>query len=150
MRKLAYVIAIGAATFSVAAVVASASTPHRVLRCKSGSSSNICLAPTTAIKPMSAACHKVGKRVKLSKITVKANAGIRRITITLDGKTVKVYRFKGKGPTQKVIAGFKIKTAGLKSGVHTVKVKTVDTRGKSSSRSRNIAICKAIKPVFTG
>ncbi len=75
-------------------------------------------------------------------IRVHSNAGIRRVKIKLDGRTIKVYRYKGRGPTHKKFRHLTIRSRHLKFGTHTVTVVVTDVRGRKSSRRFSIVTCK--------
>jgi hypothetical protein len=132
----------------VTASVASGAKPHAtIIRCKPNNITGPpCLAPNLRIH-INAKCKRAGTRFGLP-IHVSGNAGIRRVTVKVGGKTVKVFTFKGKGPLSKNLR-VTLATAGLKHGVYVVKVTVVDTRGKKKSTTKRFAICKPA-PVFTG
>jgi hypothetical protein len=148
VRRLIYMVLGVTAILVITASVASGAKPHAVtVRCKPNNITGPpCLAPNLSTS-INAKCKKSGTRFALP-ITASGNAGLRRITVKVGGKTVKVFTFKGKGPLNKKVS-VTLSTAGLKHGVYTVKVTVVDTRGKRKSVTKHFAICKPA-PVFTG
>ncbi len=148
MRRLSYMLFGAITILVVTASVASGAKPHStIIRCKPNNITGPpCLSPTVSTH-VNAKCKKAGTRFTVP-ISVSGNAGIRKVTVKVGGKTVKVYKFKGKGPLSKKLRGL-ILTSGLKHGVYTLKITVVDTRGKSKTISRRFAICKP-SPVFTG
>ena len=108
--------------------------------------------PTTAPKVTNAptvGCKSAGPADKLPTITFVSNAGLRKIKVVFEAKTLKVVTFKGKGPGQFKLNGVRVPTKGLKAGAHNVTVAAVDVKGKSVSKTLRFTICQA-KPVFTG
>lgn len=100
---------------------------------------------------ISTTCHKEGATIHIPVITIKANAGLKEIEITVKGrkKPVKVYK-NLHSATSKKVGGITINTHGLKPGAHTIKITVIDTRGKKVTKSYRIAICKIKPPPFTG
>lgn len=74
--------------------------------------------------------------------TVTAQAGIGKITIKLDGKTIKTQT----SPNIKLT----IKPKGLKVGVHTITISVRDKNGKTVTRTIHFRACAPKKPKFTG
>ncbi len=148
MRRLIYMLLGVTAIFVVTASVASGAKPHLVtVRCKPNNITGPpCFTPNVSTN-VNAKCKKAGTRFGLP-ITASGNAGIRSITVKVGGKTVKVFKFKGKGPLNKKVS-VRLSTTGLKHGVYIVKVTVVDTRGKKKTVTKRFAICKPA-PVFTG
>jgi hypothetical protein len=108
--------------------------------------------PTTkpnVTAPMSPGCRTAGTADKLPTFTFVSNAGLRKIKVVFQAKTLKVVTFKGKGPKQFKMIGVRVPTKGLAAGAHSVTVTAVDVKGKSASRTVRFTICQA-KPVFTG
>ncbi|MGH2842914.1 MAG: hypothetical protein ACRDKL_04935 [Solirubrobacteraceae bacterium] len=100
-------------------------------------------------------CVKAGVGFKLPTITLVSNAGIKNIKLELiPPKLLKLVKFKGEGRTQYKLKGVLIRTAGLQTGAHHVKVTVTDVRGKTASKTLRFSVCakpaKATKPVFTG
>jgi hypothetical protein len=108
--------------------------------------------PTTKPKvtvPMSPGCKNAGQADTLPTFTFVSNAGLRKIKVVFQSKTLKVFNFKGKGPKQFKLIGVRVPTKGLKAGAHNVTVTAADVKGKSVSKTLRFTICQA-KPVFTG
>jgi len=99
--------------------------------------------------PMTPGCKSAGPADKLPTITFVSNAGLRKIKVVFEAKTLKVVTFKGKGPGQFKLNGVRVPTKGLAAGAHSVTVTGTDVKGKSVSKTVRFTICQA-KPVFTG
>ena len=145
MRRLILTL-VGAAT--VALGVASLASGATVVRCKPGTLTVICTRPVLISPPFGVACHVGGTRVTLPTVRISANAGIRSITITLNGHTIKTFHFKGIGKLTKTISGLAISTAGLSQGLQTVTIVVKDITGKTTRVTRRFTICPP--PKFTG
>jgi hypothetical protein len=145
MYMLAGVAAVAAVAIGAVGVASGASS----VKC-GGLYQPICTTPsiTTTI---SAKCHKIGSTIRIPKITIKDNAGLKSITISLKGrkKPIKVYKNLNSA-THKTIGGITINTKGLKPGVHTITIKATDARGKTVTKVVRIAICVPKPPPFTG
>lgn len=75
--------------------------------------------------------------------TITAASGIRRVSVTLDGRTIKT---QSSGHLQLTIG-----MRNLKIGVHTIKITVVDKAGRKSTRTLHFRICAARRvPTFTG
>jgi hypothetical protein len=109
----------------------------------------VCTNPAISHIPVSVACHAPASVIHLATFTASANAGIKRITVTVHSKTVTVYSVSGNGAKRKTVSGVTIRTAGLAAGAHTITIKVVDNRGKTVTTTYHFAICKP-KPIFTG
>jgi hypothetical protein len=102
--------------------------------------------PVISAHALAAACRSAGAVVHLPATTVTSVAGLKNVTVTLDGKRIKRVSTKSKNFTLK---GVTIKTRGLKAGLHTVVLTAVDSGGRTSRRVFHFSICKP-KPKFTG
>ncbi|MEA2198036.1 MAG: hypothetical protein QOJ25_2087 [Solirubrobacteraceae bacterium] len=145
MRKVLYTsvgaIAVVVATASIAAAASPALCGTRYTpRCTSPFISHI---------PVSVACHAPASVIRLASFTASANAGIKKITVTVHSKAKTVYSASGNGAKKKTVSGVTINTAGLNAGAHTITIKVVDQRGKTTTTTYHFAICKP-KPIFTG
>ncbi|GAC1577320.1 MAG: hypothetical protein NVS3B18_11080 [Candidatus Dormibacteria bacterium] len=96
--------------------------------------------------PLAIACRSSNTLVHIPTTTISSVAGLRRVTVTLDGKTIKTVNTTAGNYTLKGIA---VRTKGLKSGLHTVVIKVVDKDGRVSRRVLRFGICKPT-PKFTG
>lgn len=144
-----YIVAGMAAAASVTAGAVSVASGANTVKC-GGLYQPTCIAPsiTTTI---STTCHKEGTTIHIPAITIKANAGLKEIEITVKGrkKPVKVYKNLNSA-TSKRVGGITINTHGLKPGAHTVMITVIDTRGKKVTKTYRIAICTIKPPPFTG
>jgi hypothetical protein len=104
-----------------------------------------CRAPQAVVASI-AACKAAGATVNFP-ISLSANAGIKKVTVTFRGKTIKSVSFSGKPTKKKLTAG--IHTAGLSPGIYSVSVKITDARGKSKTSVAHFSICHPA-PIFTG
>lgn len=87
-------------------------------------------------------CRARSRPLHLSE-TITAGAGIRKVTVTLDGRTIKSQKSGNLALT--------IGTRNLKTGVHTIKIKVVDKSGRTTTRTLHFRICAARRvPTFTG
>jgi hypothetical protein len=145
MRKLLFTLSLAAA---IAVVMAGLASGAATSRCGTRYTPR-CSGPALSVVPPSLKCKAPGAKVTVAPIKVSSIAGIRRITIKVDGKTVKTYTFHGTGPQHKTISSFSVSTKGLKAGVHTVTVTTTDVKGKSATQTVRFTVC-VVKPVFTG
>jgi hypothetical protein len=145
MRRVLY-MSVGV----VAAIVATASIAAAASPALCGTRyTPVCTAPNISHIPVSVACHAPASKIHLAAFTASANAGIKKITVTVHSKTVTVLSESGHGAKKKTIRGLTINTAGLAAGAHTITIKIVDNRGKTVTTTYHFAICKP-KPVFTG
>jgi hypothetical protein len=75
--------------------------------------------------------------------TITTASGIRRVSVTLDGRTIKT-QTSGR-------LGLTIGTRNLKNGIHTIKITIVDKAGRKTTRTLHFRICAARRvPTFTG
>ena len=96
-------------------------------------------------------CHPVGTTVTIPAFSVKANAGLKTIVITLAGRHRPIATFTNLGSAlTKRISGLKVNTTGLSSTAHVITIKVTDTRGKTATRTLRFAICPIPKPITTG
>lgn len=146
MRRLIFPLLGVVAVVALSAIpVASASKSHAVKKCGTLYTPP-CKKPTIAVASK-VTCAHTGTVLKFP-IHVKGNAGLRKVTVKVGGKTIKVVTFKG-GPTNKTIT-VAVSTRGSKAGLFTLTVITTDVRGKSVSKNAHFTICKPKPPVFTG
>jgi hypothetical protein len=145
MRRVIYTLAGAVGVIAATASIAAGASPAK---CGTLYTSP-CRLPTLTPFIVSVACHAPASVIHLPSFTAAANAGIRRITITVHSKTVTILSVNGNGATKKKISGVTINTAGLSAGSHTITIKVVDVRGKSTTTTYHFAICKP-KPIFTG
>ena len=110
-----------------------------------------CQRPHIAPISINATCHKTGAVIHLPAVTITSTAGLRTITVTVAGRKspIAVYRNLN-SPTRKTISGLTVNTHGLSPGEHRIVIKAVDSRGKSSTETLFLAICKIKPPPFTG
>jgi hypothetical protein len=145
MRKLLFTLLLSAA---IALGVASLATARSPARCGTLYTPR-CVAPTLTISaPVRLACYPTSKTVPLGTITVNSIAGVKKVTITVDGKVVKTQTYSGRGPQHVTFSGLHVSTTGLKPGVHTVTITTVDNRGKKATHVERFSVCSP--PKFTG
>lgn len=143
---------LGATIFATAALVAAIAAPvgHAQLpTCAPGTTNTqYCQIgpPVISAKALAAACHAAGAQVHVPSATITSVAGLRTVTVTLDGKRIKRVKTSSKKFTLK---GITVSTRGLKAGLHTIVVTAVDGGGRTSRRVLHFAICKP-KPKFTG
>ena len=104
-----------------------------------------CTAPKAVVASI-AACKAAGATVNFP-ISLSANAGIRKVTVTFRGKTIKSVSYSGQPTKKKLTAG--VHTAGLSPGIYSVSVKITDANRKSKTSVAHFSICKSA-PVFTG
>jgi hypothetical protein len=102
--------------------------------------------PVLSAGALAAACRASGARVHIPTATITSVAGLRTITVTLDGKRIKRVTTSAKSFTLKNIF---VSTKGLKAGLHTVIVTAVDSGGRTARRVFHFSICRP-KPKFTG
>jgi hypothetical protein len=108
--------------------------------------------PTTkpnVTAPTTPGCKKMGLAAELPTFTFVSNAGLRKIKVVFQAKTLKVLTFKGKGPKDFKLIGVRVPTKGLAAGAHQATVTAVDVKGKSVSKTVRFTICKPA-PHFTG
>lgn len=75
--------------------------------------------------------------------TITAASGIRRVTVTLDGRRIKTQKSGHLSLT--------IGTRKLKTGIHTIKIRIVDGTGRKTTRTLHFRLCAARRvPTFTG
>ena len=103
--------------------------------------------PVLNAHALSAACRASASRVLVPTTTITSVAGLKTITVKLDGHTIKTVRTASK--KSYTLKNVKLNTSGLKPGLHTVTVTAVDTGGRTSRRVFRFTICKP-KPKFTG
>lgn len=132
--------AIAAATASIAAGATGAQCGTRY--------TPVCTIPTIHFN-INVACHAPGAVIHLAPITLAANAGIKRITVTVHSAGTTVYSASGNGVRRKTVSGVVIRTAGLATGRHSIVITVVDDRGKKVTTTYHFAICRP-KPIFTG
>jgi hypothetical protein len=92
------------------------------------------------------ACRNTGTILTFP-VTASANAGLRRITVTFQGRTIKTVKVSG-ATTHKAFTVV-ISTRGFRPGLYTLTVKATDARGKTVTKRAHFTICTP-KPVFTG
>lgn len=110
-----------------------------------------CHAPVIAPISINAACHKAGAVLHLPAVAITSTAGLQTITVTVAGRKTPIAVYKNlRSVTRKTIRGLTVNTHGLKPGEHRIVIKAVDSRGKSSTESLFLAICKIKPPPFTG
>jgi hypothetical protein len=75
--------------------------------------------------------------------TITAASGIRRVTVSLDGR-----RIKSQTSGHLVLT---INTRGLNFGLHTIKITIVDKAGRTTTHRLRFRLCSALRvPTFTG
>ena len=145
MRKVLYTSMGAAAVVIASASIAAAASPAL---CGTRYTPR-CTGPTISHIPVSVACHAPASKIHLAAFTASANAGIKKITVTVHSQTVTILSVNGNGAKKKTISGLTINTVGLAAGAHTITIKVVDNRGKTVTTTYHFAICKP-KPIFTG
>ena len=107
--------------------------------------------PVLSANALSAVCRASSARVHLPATTITSVAGLKSVTVKLDGRTIKTVKISARVSAAKsfTLKNVTIKTAGLKPGLHTVIVTAVDTAGRTARRTFHFTICKP-KPKFTG
>jgi hypothetical protein len=145
MRKLLSTLSLAAA---IAVVTAGLASGAATKRCGTRYTPR-CTGPAVVVVPPSLLCKTPGEKVTIAPIKSNSIAGIRKITIKVDGKTVKTFVYHGSGPQHATIKGFSVSTHGLSAGMHTVTVTTTDVRGKMAKRTVRFTVC-TVKPAFTG
>jgi hypothetical protein len=144
-----YIVAGMAAATAVTVGAVSVASGANTVKC-GGLYQPACITPSISTT-ISTTCHKEGTILRVPVITIKANAGLKEIKITIKGrkKVVKVYKNLNSA-TSKTIGGLKIDTHGFKPGAHTIVVTVTDTRGKTVTKKYRVAICAIKPPPFTG
>jgi hypothetical protein len=107
-----------------------------------------CRPPHLTVAQLGVACYVPGRPFHV-RFTETSTAGTRRIIVSLDGRVIRTFKYKGHGPTT-VSKSPAIVTGQLRTGVHTIKITVVDTRHKRATKSRHFAICPPPAPPFTG
>jgi hypothetical protein len=107
--------------------------------------------PVLSAHALSAACRASAARVRIPATTVTSVAGLKSVTVKLDGHTIKTVKISAKAAATKTftLKNVSVSTKGLKPGLHTVTVTAVDTAGRTARRVFRFTICKP-KPKFTG
>jgi hypothetical protein len=151
MRRLIFMLVGATAALAATAGIAAGAGP---IKCKVAPPGTpaiqlalYCQNPQLTVGPVSVVCHAPGASIRLPAIKVRANAGIARITVSVDGRTIRTFKYNT-GPTSKTVR-VTVRTVGLRAGVHTVRITTVDNRNKRVSTTRRFAICRPV-PHFTG
>ena len=103
--------------------------------------------PVLSAHALSAACRASAARVHIPTTTITSVAGLKSVTVKLDGHTIKTVKTSAKNSF--TLKNVSVNTKGLKPGLHTVTVTAVDTAGRSARRVFHFTICKP-KPKFTG
>ena len=148
MRKIILMLVVAGAIVSATASLAAgkARTHAHASQALCGTLYTPPCTPPKAVVTSIVACRAAGTKVNFP-ITVSANAGLKKVTVTFRGKSVKTVTFKGK-PTKKKLT-VSVGTSGLTAGVYSVSVKVTDEKGKSHTSVGHFSICHP-KPVFTG
>lgn len=148
MRKVIFTLMVAVAVIAGTASLASgASKPAaHAAAAKCGTLYTPTCTPPKAVVASDAACRAAGATVNFP-IALSSNSGLRKVTVTFAGKTIKSVTFSG-NPTKKNLS-VGVHTKGLSAGIHSVTVKVTDVRGKSRSSVAHFSICQS-KPVFTG
>jgi hypothetical protein len=144
MRKVLSTLLIACAVVVAAASLASAAPPKRCGMLYKPR----CTKPTITVRSLAAACKKPSSTFTLPTIHFYSIAGIRQIRITLGTMVLKSKKFKGRGPTNYTVKGLKVKTKGLSTGGHTIKIFVKDIGGRTRTRDSRFMTCPP--PVFTG
>jgi hypothetical protein len=132
--------------------VVAASGQAQLPACPPGSTNSVYCQTTGVQKPQGVlvrgtqlsanVCRGRSRPLHLSE-TITAASGIRRVSVTLDGRTIKTQKSGHLGLT--------IGTRHLKTGIHTIKITIVDGAGQKSTRTLHFRICAARRvPTFTG
>jgi hypothetical protein len=105
-------------------------------------------APVVQVAGIGATCHR-NAPVHIN-AKVSAQAGISRIRITLDGKTIKTTKVASAAATSRTVR-LTVPARGLKKGIHTIKIIVTDKSGKHTTKTLTFRVC-APKPKaeFTG
>ena len=103
--------------------------------------------PVLSTRALSAACRASAATVHIPTTTISSVGGLTRVTVKLDGRTIKTVKVSSKKSF--TLSGISIKTKGLKPGLHTVTITAVDSGGRTARRVLHFTICKP-KPKFTG
>lgn len=110
-----------------------------------------CTKPHIAPISINAQCRKIGTVLHLPAIPITSNAGLKKITVTLVGRSKPLATFSNlKGTNKKTIRGVRVSTHGLSPGKHTIVIRATDVRNRSSTERLSLAICKIKPPPFTG
>jgi methionine-rich copper-binding protein CopC len=145
--------AIGVTMAAVAATAMLAASGHAQLpKCPPGATNPLYCQTTGVQTPQGVlvrgtklsanVCRARSRPLHLSE-TITAASGIRRVSVTLDGRTIKSQK---SGHLQLTIG-----TRNLKTGVHTIKITIVDGTGHKTTRTLHFRICAARRvPTFTG
>ena len=150
MRKRTFtIVALTVAIGAIASGAAFGAGGGGTVRCGNGLYQVRC-APPTITPPigLSPGCKGVSAVFGLPSLSFNAVAGIKSITISV-GHRVLFSDKTLKGARKKTISGVKVSTAGLGSGVHTVTIKIVDTRGVTKTKTLRFVICTPV-PRTTG
>jgi hypothetical protein len=144
-----YIVAGTAAAAAISVGAVSVASGANTVKC-GGLYQPTCISPTISTT-ISTTCRNEGTILHVPAITIKANAGLKKIVITVKGrkKPIKVYNNLNSA-TSKRVGGITINTHGLKPGSHTIVIKVTDTRGKTVTKTYRIAICAIKPPPFTG
>jgi Tfp pilus assembly protein PilX len=107
--------------------------------------------PVLSAQALSAACRASAARVHIPATTITSVGGLKRVTVKLDGRTIKTVKISAKTSALNsfTLKNLSISTKGLKAGLHTVTVTAVDAAGRTARRVFRFTICKP-KPKFTG
>jgi hypothetical protein len=132
-----------------ASVVLATSGHAQLPACPPGSTNPLYCSTTGVQMPLvrgtslnSNVCQNRSRPLHLSE-TITAAAGIRRVSVTLDGRTIKSQK--------SAQLRLSIETRKLKIGVHTIKIKVVDNAGRQTTRTLHFRICAPRRvPSFTG
>jgi hypothetical protein len=103
--------------------------------------------PVLKAQALSAACRASAARMRVPATAITAAAGLKRVTVTLDGHVLKTVKMSAK--KSYTLKSVSFSTRGLKVGLHTITVTAVDSAGKTARRVFHFTICKP-KPKFTG
>jgi hypothetical protein len=136
-----------AATAAMSMGAVGVASGANVVKC-GGTYQPACASPVV-ITRVSTVCHKEGTVVHIPKIVITSSAGLKKITIKVGGRTVKVYKNLNSA-IRKTIGGLTVNTKGLKPGSHPITISVMDTRNKTTTKTVHIAICTPKPPPFTG
>jgi hypothetical protein len=145
MRKPVYTILSAAIVIVASASIASGAT---AVKCGHLYQPH-CTNPVVSGLTVSPGCHHPGSVFHLPALTVKAVAGLKRVTITVHSTGRTILAINLHGVRTKRISGVTFSTKGLKSGAHVITIRVVDVRGKVSTKLLPFAICRP-KPMTTG